>query len=232
MSVRAPIAVALDAPDLATACRWAGEVEPIVSTLKVGLELFYAIGIDGLRLVRQTAPTCSLFLDVKLHDIPTTVRGAAQVISAARADIVTVHALGGPSMIAAAREALPEADIAAVTVLTSMTADDLAKVGVSGAPLAAVLQLARMAVDAGAQALVCSPREVAQVREAVGPDVRLITPGVRPVGASAGDQQRVATPAQALADGADLLVIGRPITASAQPAVAAAEIAADIAASG
>jgi orotidine-5'-phosphate decarboxylase len=167
-----------------------------------------------------------------LHDIPTTVRGAAHSISAAHADIVTVHALGGPSMVAAACEALPDAEVAAVTMLTSMTPDDMANVGVSGAPLAAVVRLARLAVNAGARAVVCSPREVGQVREVVGPDVRLITPGVRPVGAAAGDQHRVATPAQALADGADLLVIGRPITASPHPATAAAEIASDIAASG
>jgi orotidine-5'-phosphate decarboxylase len=127
-------------------------------------------------------------------------------------------------MIAAAAEALPDTLVTAVTVLTSLSADDLDAVGLDGPPDAAVRRLASLAVGAGARALVCSPREVALVRETVGPDVVLITPGVRPAGADHQDQARVATPEQALADGADLLVIGRPITAAADPARAAADL--------
>ena len=131
-------------------------------------------------------------------------------------------------MIKAAAEALPDTKIAAVTILTSMSEEDLVATGIQGPARAAVIQLATMAVAAGAKALVCSPQEVAEVRAAVGPNTLLITPGVRPVGADVGDQQRIATPEQALADGSDLLVIGRPITGAAAPGVAAAEIAATL----
>ena len=131
-------------------------------------------------------------------------------------------------MIAAAAQQLPQTRIAAVTILTSMDEAALAATGIAGTPIQAVLRLARMAVEAGARALVCSPLEVAEVRAAVGADVLLITPGVRPATAGLGDQRRVATPAAALASGADLLVIGRPITGAADPGVAAAQIAAEI----
>ncbi len=131
-------------------------------------------------------------------------------------------------MIEAAVNALPGTSITAVTILTSLTAADLAAIGIEGDPLSAVVRLAKLAVDAGATALVCSPLEVAAVRSAVGPDVRLVIPGIRPAGGDLGDQQRVATPEQALADGADLLVIGRPITAAPDPGAAARAIAATI----
>ena len=228
MSPRPPVAVALDAPDLATATRWAAELEPYVTTLKVGLELFDAVGQRGVEQVRAAAPSCALFLDVKLHDIPHTVAGAARALKPLRPDLLTVHALGGSAMVRAACEALPETQITGVTVLTSMSAADQSEVGIAGTPEDAVLRLAEIAVGAGARGLVCSPHEVGAVRQAVGPDVRLITPGVRPAGAAVGDQRRVATPVQALHDGADLLVIGRPITAAEAPAEAAARIAADI----
>jgi orotidine-5'-phosphate decarboxylase len=228
VSPRPPVAVALDAPDLATATHWATELEPFVTTLKVGLELFDAVGQRGVEQVRAAAPSCALFLDVKLHDIPHTVAGAARALKPLQPDLLTVHALGGSAMVRAACEALPETLITGVTVLTSMSAADQSEVGIAGAPEDAVLRLAEIAVGAGARGLVCSPHEVAAVRQVVGPDVRLITPGVRPAGAAVGDQRRVATPVQALRDGADLLVIGRPITAAEAPAEAAARIAADI----
>ena len=228
MSSRPPVAVALDAPDLATATRWAAELEPFVTTLKVGLELFDAVGQQGVEQVRAAAPSCELFLDVKLHDIPHTVAGAARTFGPLKPDLLTVHALGGAAMVRAACDALPDTVITAVTVLTSMSAEDQSEVGIAGTPEDAVLRLAQVAVDAGARGLVCSPHEVAAVRQVVGPDVRLITPGVRPAGAAVGDQRRVATPAQALRDGADLLVIGRPITAAETPAEAAAQIAQEI----
>lgn len=221
----APIAVALDAPDLETAAHWASLVTPHVSTVKVGLELYLRYGPEVIASVRG-ASGVQVFLDLKLHDIPNTVAGAAKAVARLKPAILTVHAAGGPAMIQAAVEALPDTQIAAVTVLTSLSDADLERIGIAGPSDDAVRRLAVVAVGAGAQALVCSPREVATVRAEVGPDITLITPGVRPVGAASQDQARVATPEQALADGADLLVIGRPITGSADPGAAAAGIAA------
>jgi orotidine-5'-phosphate decarboxylase len=224
--VKAPIAVALDAPDLPTAAAWAAAVGPHVQVLKVGLELFCAAGPEVVDAVRGDA---DVFLDLKLHDIPNTVAGAARSVAALRPRFLTVHASGGADMVRAAVDAAPDVTIAAVTVLTSLSAQVLDEVGLSGPPLDAVRRLAALAVGAGAGALVCSPQEVAAVRAEVGPGTVLITPGVRPAGADVGDQARVATPQQALADGADLLVIGRPVTGAADPGAAAAEIAASLA---
>ena len=226
--MRAPIAVALDTSDVAVATGWATAVAPYVSTVKVGLELFSAEGPAAVEKVRAAADV-ELFLDLKLHDIPATVAGAARALAPLRPKLLTVHAAGGPAMVAAAAEAMPDTLIAAVTILTSLTAADLDRLGIAGPPADAVTRLARLAVDAGARALVCSPQEVALVRAAVGPGVVLVTPGVRPAGADVNDQARVATPQQALADGADLMVIGRPITAAADPAEAARTIAASLA---
>jgi len=222
MTAPAPVAIALDAPDAETAVRWAAAVAPSVQVLKVGMELFYAA---GPQIVEQVRSGRDVFLDLKLHDIPNTVAGAARAVAALRPRFLTVHAAGGAEMVRAAVQAAPEVTITAVTVLTSMSDDDLAQVGFTGPSLDAVRRLAVLAVGAGAGALVCSPREVAAVRAEVGPDVVLITPGVRPAGADAGDQVRVATPAQALADGADLLVVGRPVTGSPDPGAAAAALA-------
>ncbi|MFI6477989.1 orotidine-5'-phosphate decarboxylase [Nonomuraea sp. NPDC050663] len=223
----APIAVALDAPDLETAARWAALVTPHVSTVKVGLELYLRYGPDVIASVRG-ASGVQVFLDLKLHDIPNTVEGATRAVARLRPAFLTVHAAGGPAMIRAAVEAAPHTQIAAVTVLTSLTDADLAAVGLAGPAEDAVRRLAALSVGAGARALVCSPNEVAAVRAEVGPGITLITPGVRPSGADSQDQARVATPEQALADGADLLVIGRPITGSADPGAAAAGIAASL----
>lgn len=221
----APIAVALDAPDLETAARWAALVTPHVSTVKVGLELYLRYGPDVIASVRG-ASGVRVFLDLKLHDIPNTVAGAARAVARLKPAILTVHAMGGAAMIKAAVEAAPDTQIAAVTVLTSLSEADLGPIGIGGSAGDAVRRLAVLAVEAGASALVCSPREVAAVRAEVGPDITLITPGVRPAGADSQDQARVATPEQALADGADLLVIGRPITGAPDPGAAAAGIAA------
>lgn len=225
MSRRSPVAVALDTSDVAVATRWAEAVAPHVSTVKVGLQLFCAEGPGAVEKV-LAAGDVDLFLDLKLHDIPATVAGAARSLAPLQPRYLTVHAAGGPAMVEAAARALPDTLIAGVTILTSLSADDLDRVGIAGDPAGAVARLARLAVDAGARALVCSPQEVALVRETVGRDVVLITPGVRPADADHQDQARVATPEQALADGADLLVIGRPITAAPDPAAAAAAIAA------
>ena len=220
---RAPIAVALDTADLATATRWTAAVAPHVTTVKVGLELFCHEGPAAVEKVRA-AGDVDVFLDLKLHDIPATVAGAARSVAHLAPRYLTVHASGGPAMIAAAAQALPDTLVAAVTVLTSLSAEDLSLLGIDGSPHDVVRRWARTAVDAGARALVCSPQEVAVVRDAVGPDVVLITPGVRPAGADVHDQARVATPQQALADGANLLVVGRPITGADDPAEAAAQL--------
>ncbi|WP_062443450.1 orotidine-5'-phosphate decarboxylase [Herbidospora daliensis] len=221
----APIAVALDAPDLETAARWASLVTPHVSTVKVGLELYLRYGPDVIASVRG-ASGVQVFLDLKLHDIPNTVAGATKAVARLKPAFLTVHATGGAAMIRAAVENAPQTRIAAVTVLTSLSEPDLAAIGLQGPPQDAVRRLAALAVGAGAQALVCSPMEVAAVRAEVGEGITLITPGVRPAGAASQDQARVATPERALADGADLLVIGRPITGSADPGASAAAIAA------
>jgi orotidine-5'-phosphate decarboxylase len=221
----APIAVALDAPDVETAARWAQAVTPHVSVVKVGLELFCRVGPEAVETVRGGSGV-GLFLDLKLHDIPNTVAGAARSVARLQPTYLTVHASGGADMVRAAVEAAPGVTIAAVTVLTSISAEVLDAVGLAGPPVDAVRRLAALAVGAGAGALVCSPQEVALVRAEVGPGVVLITPGVRPAGADVGDQARVATPQQALADGADLLVVGRPITGAPDVGAAAAELAA------
>jgi orotidine-5'-phosphate decarboxylase len=222
-----PLAVALDTADLAVAVRWATAVAPHVSTAKIGLELFCAEGPAAVEKIRASAGL-DIFLDLKLHDIPATVAGAARAVAAVAPAYLTVHACGGPAMIAAAAEAVPATKIAAVTILTSLDAEDLDRLGITGTPAEAVRRLAVLAVAAGARALVCSPQEVALVRAAVGPDIELITPGVRPAGGDRQDQARVATPEQALADGADLLVVGRPITGAVDPAAAAAALAATL----
>ncbi len=227
LSQPAPIAVALDAPDLETAARWAGLVTPHVSTVKIGLELYLRYGPGVVASIRG-ASGVRVFLDLKLHDIPATVAGAARAVARLRPDIVTVHASAGPEVIRAAVQAAPDTVIAGVTVLTSLSAVDLESIGLRGPVPDAVRRLAVLAVGAGARALVCSPREVAAVRAEVGPDIKLITPGVRPAGADRNDQARVATPEEALREGADLLVIGRPITGAPDPGAAASAIAAPL----
>jgi orotidine-5'-phosphate decarboxylase len=227
MTSRAPIAVALDAPDLDTAAEWAALVTPHVSTLKIGLELYLRYGPEVVASVRG-ARGVEVFLDLKLHDIPTTVGGAARAVAKLRPDLLTVHAAAGPAAIEAAVRALPHTKIVAVTVLTSFDDEDLDDIGMAGPVADAACRLAALAVGAGARGLVCSPREVAAVRAEVGPDITLVTPGVRLAGQASDDQARVATPQEALRAGADLLVIGRSITTAADPGAAAAAIAADL----
>ncbi len=227
MTDRAPIAVALDAPDLDTAAEWAAQVTPHVSTLKIGLELYLRYGPDVVASVRG-ARGVDVFLDLKLHDIPATVGGAARSLAKLRPDLLTVHAAAGPAAIKSAVQALPDCKIIGVTILTSLDAADLSRIGLCGSVSEAACRLAELAVAAGARGLVCSAREVAAVRAVVGPEVVLVTPGIRPAGQSNDDQARVMTPQQALRAGADLLVIGRPITRAADPGAAAAAVAADL----
>ena len=224
---KAPIAVALDAPDLATASTWAAAVGPHVQVVKVGLEVFLRDGHESVKVARD-ASGCDIFLDLKLHDIPATVAGAAHSVAKLAPKYLTVHASGGADMVKAAVDALPDTQVTAVTILTSLSQQQLTEMQWSGSAQDIVRRLASIAVGAGARAIVCSPQEVAAVRSEVGEGITLITPGVRPVGSAAGDQQRIATPQQALADGADILVIGRPITGAADLGQAAADIAASL----
>jgi orotidine-5'-phosphate decarboxylase len=221
---------AIDTGDLARAEALAAALSGRCGVLKVGLELFCAAGAPAVAAIGRHAP---VFLDLKLHDIPNTVAGALRSLLPLRPAMVTLHAGGGPAMVAAAREAAERAGadrpmLLAVTVLTSMDAAALAATGVADSPAAQVLRLARMAVAAGADGLVCSPQEAALLRAELGPGPALVVPGVRPAGSAAGDQARTATPAEAVASGADWIVVGRPITGAADPAMAAAAIAASL----
>ena len=224
VQMRAPVAVALDAPDIDVAAHWATLVTPYVSTVKIGLELYLWYGPAVVATVRGGSGV-QVFLDLKLHDIPNTVAGAARAVAKLRPEILTVHAAGGADMIKAAVQAAPETLVAGVTLLTSIGEKDLADLGVGGSVSDAVRRMAALAVSAGARGLVCSPQEVTAVRAEVGPDVLLITPGIRPAGATSDDQARIATPVEALKAGADLLVIGRPITRAPDPGATAAAIA-------
>ncbi|MCU0889421.1 MAG: orotidine-5'-phosphate decarboxylase [Rubritepida sp.] len=222
--------LALDLPDRAAALAMAARVGGAAAVLKLGLELFTAEGPPALAALTARAP---VFLDLKLHDIPNTVAGAVRSLLPQRPAMLTLHATGGAAMIAAARAAAEAAGtgrplLLAVTVLTSMDGAALAATGVPEAPRAQVLRLARLAMEAGADGLVCSPQEVAPIRDALGEGPCLVVPGIRPAGSAAGDQARTATPGQAVADGADWIVVGRPITAAADPAAAARAIIAEL----
>ena len=228
----ATIAVALDVPDLGTVRSVSAQVAPHVSTLKVGLEVFLRDGRAAIEAAMSAAndagSPCDVFLDLKLHDIPNTVAGAAKSVADISPKFLTVHASGGAAMIAAAAEALPDTLIVAVTVLTSLSQSELEAIGWNEPARDLAVRMAVQSVAAGARAIVCSPQEVSAIRMAVPDEVLLITPGVRPPGSDVGDQSRIATPVQAAQDGANILVIGRPITAAPDPGRAAAEIAATL----
>jgi orotidine-5'-phosphate decarboxylase len=222
--------VALDFPDAPAALRCVDQFAGSVSWFKVGLELFLASGDSVVRELKQRG--YSIFLDLKLHDIPNTVSSAIRSLARLEPDLLTVHAAGGRAMLNAAAEAarsLPRPPrLVAVTVLTSMDAAALAETGVSAAPVEQVLRLARLAAECGIEGMVCSPAEAAALRSAL-PKALLVTPGIRPAGSDAGDQKRIATPQFALAAGASMLVIGRPITAAPDPKAAAQAILSDMA---
>jgi orotidine-5'-phosphate decarboxylase len=212
-----PLIVALDADDPEVLLGWADALGGIVGHLKVGLQAFVA---RGPALVNEVAARAPVFLDLKLHDIPATVAGAAAAADALGAAMLTVHAGGGAAMVRAAVEAAPSTAILAVTVLTSLDDAALAAVGQPGAD-EQVPRLAALAVEAGAAGIVCAAPEVAAVRAAVGPEALVVVPGIRPASAALDDQARTATPAAALAAGASHLVVGRPITRAADVAAAA-----------
>jgi orotidine-5'-phosphate decarboxylase len=224
------LAVALDFPDATAALACADQLAGSVSWFKVGLELYLSAGDSIVRELKRRGH--SVFLDLKLHDIPNTAAAAIRSLARLEPDMLTIHAAGGRAMLNAVAEAarsLPHPPrLLAVTVLTSMDATALAETGVPGSPVEQVLRLARLAAECGIDGMVCSAAEAAALRSAL-PKAFLVTPGIRPAGADAGDQKRIATPQFALAAGASMLVIGRPITAAADPKAAAQTILSDMA---
>lgn len=235
----ADVIIPLDRPTRADAMALVDRLGDAADFYKVGLELFGRTGPDVVRELRDRGKR--VFLDLKFHDIPNTVRGAVAAAAALDVDLLTVHAAGGAAMIAAAREAAGEAAhatpstrrtrILAVTVLTSLGADDVTTLwGRDVSDVAGeVVRLAEAATGAGADGVVSSPREAARLREVLGPGALIVTPGIRPAGSELGDQRRVATPADAVSAGATHLVIGRPVTEAPDPARALDDILAEIA---
>ena len=222
--------VALDFPDATAALACASQLAGSISWFKVGLELYFAAGDSIVRELKKRGH--SVFLDLKLHDIPNTAAAAVRSLARLEPDLLTVHAAGGRTMLQAAAEAarsVPKPPrLLAVTVLTSLDAVALAETGVPGAPIEQALRLGRLAAECGIDGMVCSPAEAAALHSAL-PKALLVTPGIRPAGSDLGDQKRVATPQFALAAGAGMLVIGRPITAAADPKAAAQAILNDMA---
>lgn len=223
-----PIILALDSPDVASVLAMIDKTKNYVGVYKLGLEFFLSQGLSGVKQIQATHPDVKIFLDLKLHDIPNTVKGACESIASLNPYFLTVHASGGAEMINAASQTLPQTRITAVTVLTSIDAKGLKAMGLPEDPTELAVSLALNAVANGARAVVCSPLEVGEIKSALGDKAVLITPGVRLANSISDDQKRVMTPAQAIASGADYLVIGRPITGAADPNLAAAEIFASI----
>ena len=236
-TLRNPVFCALDTPDVGRATALAAKVADAVGGVKLGLEFFSANGPPGVAQV-QKASDLPIFLDLKFHDIPNTVAGAVRAVTAqVRPFMMTLMALGGRAMLEAAARAaadvarernVPRPLLLGVTVLTSLDGTDLAATGVAGAVADQVRRLAELAKLSGLDGVVCSPLEAAQLRRDLGPGFKLVTPGVRPTWAEAGDQKRVSTPREAVAAGADYLVIGRPISEADDPAAAAQRIALEL----
>ncbi len=211
---KAPIVLAVDTPELAMAIEWVKATQDYVSVYKLGLEFFLTFGSEGVKAIKGVTDS-DIFLDLKLHDIPHTVSGAAKAVSNLAPRYLTVHASGGAAMIKAAVDASPKTHVTGVTILTSLSEEDVSEIGYGTNALDSAVGLARIAVAAGAGAIVCSPLEIAAIRKAVGPTPIIITPGVRPADSAAGDDQvRTMTPKGAISTGANLVVIGRPITQS------------------
>ncbi|MCE1228581.1 MAG: orotidine-5'-phosphate decarboxylase [Firmicutes bacterium] len=227
------LVVALDVPTAAEALALTRALSGSVGMVKVGLELFCA---EGPALVRELQKHAPVFLDLKFHDIPTTVKRALEAVLPLNPRLVNVHAQGGPAMLEAAASAVKShrdkgghTELLAVTVLTSLDREALAAVGSTAEPGDLALHLARLSRDCGVDGVVCSAKEARAVREACGDGFRLLTPGIRPQGASVQDQARVLSPAQALREGSTWLVVGRPITQAADPVAAAQAILRDMA---
>jgi orotidine-5'-phosphate decarboxylase len=223
---RERLIVALDVPDAASAAALVNQLGDTCTWFKVGMELFTAAGPSVLEPILKSGH--NVFLDLKFHDIPNTVAGAVRSAAALGVHMLNVHAAGGPAMLAAAQAALDglanPPTLLAVTMLTSMDQPQTSAIGVPRSPAQQVELLARMSLAAGIRGFVTSPEEVAALRALTGPEAILVTPGIRPAGSAKGDQSRIATPAQALRQGASFLVVGRPITQAPNPAKAAQAI--------
>lgn len=218
------VIVALDC-DRSRALELADSLAGKASWVKIGMTLFYQEGPFFITALQKRG--FKVFLDLKFHDIPHQVKGAAKAAAEAGADMITMHAVGGIKMMQAAKEGLAEARWVdsepislAITVLTSMSAEDLSKTGVTRSVTDQVLTLAKQAKEAGLSGVVASPQEAAMLREVLGPNAYIVTPGVRPAGSDLGDQSRVATPKEAFDNGASHIVIGRPITGQVDPGAA------------
>ena len=211
---KAPIILAVDTPEIATAIEWVKATQNHVSVYKLGLEFFLTFGSDGVKAIKDVTDS-DIFLDLKLHDIPHTVSGAAKAVSHLAPRFLTVHASGGNAMIKAAVDASHQTHVTGVTILTSLSENDVSEIGFKDNALNSAVGLAKIAVAAGAGAIVCSPLEIVAIRSAVGMGPIIITPGVRPANSSGSDDQvRTMTPKAAIEVGANLVVIGRPITQS------------------
>ncbi|NQV98481.1 MAG: orotidine-5'-phosphate decarboxylase [Rhodospirillales bacterium] len=226
------IFVALDTTDIELAVSLAQHLAGLVGGVKMGKEFLTAFGPDGVR--RVSACGMPVFLDTKFHDIPNTVASAIRAALPLQPFMINIHASGGRAMMEAARDAVLEAEsprplLIAVTVLTSLSDQDLDEIGLKGPSQDRVVALAKLTQSCGLDGVVCSPLEIAAVRQACGPDFKLVVPGIRPTWAAAGDQKRIMTPRQAVDLGADYLVIGRPITGADDPVAAAKKIAEELA---
>ncbi|MBF0892084.1 orotidine-5'-phosphate decarboxylase [Gluconobacter sp. LMG 1744] len=234
MSRRTRLIVALDTASRTQAQHWADSLKNDVDAIKLGLEFTYACGLEAVKTVSEGH---RLFLDLKLHDIPHTVASGLAALAPLKPTLTTIHASGGTEMISRSREALEAAfpeqtqrpKLLAVTVLTSMNAEGLLETGVNATPQEQVLRLGKLAVQAGADGLICSAHEIAPLRDALGDDPILVVPGIRPAGSAADDQKRIMTPVQAAEAGADWIVVGRPITKAGDPVLAARAIMEDLA---
>ncbi len=229
--VSSPVIVALDYDNADAALAMAAQLDPAVCRVKVGKELFTIAGPDLVRKLVQSG--FQVFLDLKFHDIPNTVAAAVRAAANLGVWMVNVHAIGGERMMLAAAEALaPLGDdrplLIGVTVLTSTAEDELAPVGVNRPLKEQVIALAELAKKSGLDGVVCSAQEAEALKSACGSDFALVTPGIRPAGTDAGDQRRIVTPVDALHNGSDYLVIGRPVTGAKDPAAALKAIVADI----
>jgi len=209
---QSPIILAVDTSDFDTARAWIDATRESIDTYKLGLEFFLSFGCEGIESIARESGA-SIFLDLKLHDIPNTVKKSAAVVEHLHPRFLTVHASGGSAMISAAVSAVTSTSITAVTVLTSLADADLKELGYAKSALETAVSMARVETAAGATSIVCSPLEIEAIRAVIPPTVEIITPGVRPADEKGGDDQiRTMTPAQAMGAGANFLVIGRPIT--------------------